>query len=900
MFLEVNPTQTSSLNKALKLSDKAQTILMTDSLSDEHTIELASVLGSMGANRRNFRGINAVKRLYDQLPQGFDTTIVTLALRFGISIGDSIPSIIRGINRTIPTLSDESSACDALRDALIDQFSNHGSIVSLLHSFAQSVCDVPRAAQELQSSTYRAFLSHVRNLHIRVDGIEPHHLSEYLRRDRAAYASAYAMHIIQLDNLTEQLAESGKIHVGDRSQILREMSHQLESIVSTEMLQVFGEYVQAVCNGYADVARGWKAISEIAKNTSMTAAHWSGLRNVLSHQHWPLKRDMTEVLEVAKDILTGSNFDITWRRYIETVNLYRDFTADLRCITPEIVEHHHQNNQNTQSEELLQTIELANRIYLSDTRRHLVFRDLMGNLTKRDGLTGLFLKGYASDDFLGAIRRKSAQAYWTIQDLVNADHHNDLSEIVDHQVTRGFLALEAIWALESVHNALDQRFAAEEDKQRAWADYRAMRSLLQAHDVPLEGFRYPVYEFYRQNWDEKTSIPRLKSHLMRAHRLFSNSTSESYILFIRSLCQQAPDTAGLQVVELLSDRGHGGCVHPARLAEKIGPSIEFSPKGWLSIGRYVQMYRENKLPLESLVDWGVALDKQFGAQEKGKDHLWSVAEEVLVELREAQMYPYLLSGDFVTSYDSVSDEIKPLLYLCSKTMTEFSASLVARGEERAISILRDSLAELCQKNFGLTDNPAMVYKLRLMLLKGGITSIEEYRVMLRELKMHALTDIMRSSPDAARREWARRLIGVEFNMGGPPYVEGDPTKKKVFKETMEVVDRAIREGKGFGAVAIDARGAPKAEDIEPVSPFLMRFALDCAEDVRVVNSSDNNSFPGKGFYMGRMKVDQIFTPDLAWEQEEKRSPFWRWEEQGVLFSSKYFYHCHHRTIRLPL
>ncbi len=296
---------------------------------------------------------------------------------------------------------------------------------------------------------------------------------------------------------------------------------------------MFGEYVQAVCNGYADVARGWKAISEIAKNPSMTAAHWSGLRNVLSHQHWPLKRDMTEVLEVAKDILTGSNFDITWRRYIETVNLYRDFTADLRCITPEIVEHHHQNNQNTQSEELLQTIELANRIYLSDTRRHLVFRDLMGNLTKRDGLTGLFLKGYASDDFLGAIRRKSAQAYWTIQDLVNADNHNDLSEIVDHQVTRGFLALEAIWALESVHNALDQRFAAEEDKQRAWADYRAMRSLLQAHDVPLEGFRYPVYEFYRQNWDEKTSIPRLKSHLMRAHRLFSNSTSESYILFIR-------------------------------------------------------------------------------------------------------------------------------------------------------------------------------------------------------------------------------------------------------------------------------------------------------------------------------------------------------------------------------
>lgn len=891
VFLQANPTRPSSLNKALKLCHKAKAIFMIAGLSDAHTIEIASVLATMGANRGNFRGIEAVKRLYVQLPQGVDSSVVTLALRFGISSGDSIPSIIQGINRIIPTISNQKSAGHALREALIDQFSNHASIVSVLHSFARSVCEVPKVAQELQSSTYRAFLSDVRNLHIRVDGIEPHHLSEYVRQGRVGYATAYAMHIIQLDNLIEQLIESGRIEGGDKDPLVREMSSQLQTIVCPELLQVFGEYVQAVRNGYVDVSRGWKAISTMVNDSVMTPAHWSGLRDVLSHQHWPLRRDMTEVLEVVQRILTGANYQIEWLKYINTVNLYRDYIADLRCITPEVVEYHYRNNQNIQAEDLLQVMDVANRIYLSDACRHFFFSELMDNLLKQEGPTGLFSKAYASDDFLGTIRRKSARVYWTVQDLANAGLYEDLVEIVEHQVSRGHGALEAICGLDNVRASIDENFTTEKDKQRAWAEYRAMRRFLQDHDVPLEGFTYAVYEGYHRNWRENTSAERLKSHLIRAHRLFSNNSSESYTVFVRSLCQQAPNTAALQVVELLTDKDSAGSIPPARLAERIGASSEFPPKGWLSIGRYVEMYRENKLPLEPLVDWAVALDKQFGEQQKGKDHLWSVAEEVFVELREVQMHPYLLSGDFVASYDSAPDDIKPLLCICLKTMTEFNARLIARSEEHGLSILRDSLTELCQKNFGLTDNPAMVYKLRLMLLKGGITSLDEYRMMLRELKMHALTDIMRSSPDAARREWARRLIGVEFNMGGPPYVEGDPMKKVVFNETMEVVDRAIREGKGFGAVAIDARGTPKSEDLESVSPFLMRFALDCAEDVRVVNSSDNNSFPGKGFYMGRMKVHQIFTSDSAWEQEGKSSPFWRWEEQGGLFSSKYFYNC---------
>lgn len=897
VFLQTNPSNAGSTKKSLKLCEKATAILTTADLSDGHILEVATVLGGMGAQRHHFRGIQGVTRLYEQLPDGFDSSIVTYALRFGISSGDSIRSIIKGISRIVPTLSDEKSLCHALREALEDQANSHGSIVSLLHSFARTVCEVPNVTQERQCSTYRAFLSDVRNLHIRVDGVEPHHLSEYVRGDRASYANAYAMHIVQLDNVTEQLLESGRLKGGNKNQLVREMSSQLQSIVSPEMLQVFGEYVQGVCNGYVDVDRGWKALSKIAENRAVTPSHWASIREVLSHQHWPLRRDMTEVLEIAKDILTGSDFEIEWQNYINTVNLYRDYTADIRCITPEIVEYYHEREQNTHSEELLQSMEVANRIYLSDSRRDLVFRDLMDSLRTRDGATGLFLKAYASDDFLGAIRRKSARVYWTVQDLVNVDLSNDLAEIVDHQVSRGFVALEAICGLENVYKSLEEKYGTEKEKKRAWAEYRAMRRLLQVHDAPLEGFTYAVYEFYRQNWDEKTAVARLKSHLLRAHRLFRNHSSESHTLFIRSLCQQKPDTAGLQVLELLTDKDTIGGVPSARLAEKMSASNAFASKGWLSIGRYVEMYRANKVPLEPLVDWGIALDKQFGSHQQGKDHLWSVAEEILVELREAELYPYLLSSDFVASYDSATDEIKPLLCICLKTMTEFSARVVARSEEHVLSILRDSLTELSQKNFGLTDNPAMVYKLRLMLLKGGITSIDQYRLMLRELKMHALTDIMRSSPDAARREWARRLIGVEFNMGGPPYVEGDPMKKMVFNETMEVVDRAIREGKGFGAVAIDTRGAPKAEDIEPAAPFLMRFALDCAEDVRIVNSSNNNLFPGKGFYMGRMKVDRIFTPDDGWEQEGKSSPFWRWEEQGGLFSSKYFYHC--KVNKLP-
>jgi hypothetical protein len=200
-----------------------------------------------------------------------------------------------------------------------------------------------------------------------------------------------------------------------------------------------------------------------------------------------------------------------------------------------------------------------------------------------------------------------------------------------------------------------------------------------------------------------------------------------------------------------------------------------------------------------------------------------------------------------------------------------------------------TLAEITSKNFGMTDNPAMVHKLNLIVAEGGLTSIKDIKESIQELKMYALTDIMLNSPDEKRQEWARHLMAREFNMGGAPYVVGSPEQKKHHNETMQVVDRAFRDNKGFGGFAMDCRGIPSSEHLDSVPPLMARFAADSAEELFIANASTNETYPGKGLHIAGVNPEKVFAPDPEWEAREKDSPFWQWTEGEGLFAGEYFH-----------
>jgi hypothetical protein len=148
---------------------------------------------------------------------------------------------------------------------------------------------------------------------------------------------------------------------------------------------------------------------------------------------------------------------------------------------------------------------------------------------------------------------------------------------------------------------------------------------------------------------------------------------------------------------------------------------------------------------------------------------------------------------------------------------------------------------------------------------------------------------MRNSADPKRQEWARDVMSKSYNMGGPPYREGTPEARAHFNEAMSVVDPAFRDAKGFGGIAIDARGLPRSRQLEPVPPMLVRFALDSAEKTYILNSSNNLSFPGKGLLLSQIDTHKVFSTDPSWRKRGKDSPHWRWTEQSGLFTHSLFH-----------
>jgi hypothetical protein len=71
--------------------------------------------------------------------------------------------------------------------------------------------------------------------------------------------------------------------------------------------------------------------------------------------------------------------------------------------------------------------------------------------------------------------------------------------------------------------------------------------------------------------------------------------------------------------------------------------------------------------------------------------------------------------------------------------------------------------------------------------------------------------------------------------------------------------------------------------------MIVNFGRDVARSVYVINSSDNNEFPGKGILLSGIIPEKAFAPDPHWEDAGKDSPFWQWTEGNGLFANEYFH-----------
>jgi hypothetical protein len=425
-----------------------------------------------------------------------------------------------------------------------------------------------------------------------------------------------------------------------------------------------------------------------------------------------------------------------------------------------------------------------------------------------------------------------------------------------------------------------------------WGGLQEIVNELTPRGIPIDFLGPACVQAFLHPRETTDRLSRIQRYLTTLYALSCDpanqidSASAANILF--KVADVGPNSPGPQVLQMLGfDRAGRETISCCDLSANVRIPAYISPEAWMGLARAIELYREHRWPLKNLIDSMVTLDANVLTLQGLNPEMWESVSELLSSLRDAELPYDLLTREFILQFHRAGDSQRELLSHFITGLTRFNLKLIALDEKSrstdgyssrrpdTTKLLRESLDEIIQSQHGLTDNPAMVHKLKLILAQGGISSYDDSRRMIDDLRLHALTDIMRNSADESRREWASEEMARTFNMGGPPYVEGTPEAKTHFNQSMKVVDPAFRDSKGFGGMAIDARGVPRSRNLDPVPPMLVRFGLDSAEKTYIANSSTNNHFPGKGICISQIDIHKVFSTDPLWRQRGKQSPHWK-------------------------
>lgn len=127
------------------------------------------------------------------------------------------------------------------------------------------------------------------------------------------------------------------------------------------------------------------------------------------------------------------------------------------------------------------------------------------------------------------------------------------------------------------------------------------------------------------------------------------------------------------------------------------------------------------------------------------------------------------------------------------------------------------------------------------------------------------------SPEVERR--ATAILGQEYRHDSVPYVLGtnppytsDPRALQAHREIQQLLWRLLEPSKGFSRWTMETRRLPQSGHAA-----LVEFGLDLCRSVSYLNSSSIEAFPGNGFVLHGLRLDQALRP--AQGAAEKADPY---------------------------
>lgn len=437
-------------------------------------------------------------------------------------------------------------------------------------------------------------------------------------------------------------------------------------------------------------------------------------------------------------------------------------------------------------------------------------------------------------------------------------------------------------------------------------DFTHLAEILIKRNTPVTFLSASVIEYYskrsRSGERAETTLTCIIKHLetiasLQPSRTSFESDSRRLVTleFLHKVGRISIESGAVSALErVLCDDGEEVSLSEVRnILDDSSPTLAPRYQVWKLIGRLADYYRANKFSVYDLLNNCKRLSIELKRCDKAT---WRELFHLAAVLVSEDLPITLLSNTLLGNYlkHTEGSEERALLEHLTVTLARAENSF---GKPRENLKFRKILEDISKNSYGLTDNPAMAHKLRLMVNSFHCKSIEELSTLVVDLKMHALTDIIVHTKDPIRRKWAKSTMSKSFNMGSPPYSEGSPEARQNYQETMEVVRSAFRDNAGFGGFALDGRRPPSSKRMGEVPSMLHRFAEDSSLKTSIVNCSTNKVFPGMGLHIANLVPERLFAPDPRWQELDAATPFWQWLQPGGVFDNRIFHNFNFEDFR---
>lgn len=186
---------------------------------------------------------------------------------------------------------------------------------------------------------------------------------------------------------------------------------------------------------------------------------------------------------------------------------------------------------------------------------------------------------------------------------------------------------------------------------------------------------------------------------------------------------------------------------------------------------------------------------------------------------------------------------------------EVPAKRSSKGAERLGKII-ESLLD------GNTE-PARIQSLTLSILRGDYSTVDELLVGIHRVFELANVESVAGSAVLTRTDLQR--IERLQTKSGSQLVSPDLLRMRLDRwQKLSDIHR------GFTSWLIAAKRGPSREP-----PDLVQFAIDVGDEssVRYLNAKDPNAFPGKGYFLTRLKIERCFAPETPNDPQQRKGRY---------------------------